>query len=431
MPADLAERIRLYRSMVSGRRLLVVLDDAADEAQVRSLLPTGPGCMTLVTSRSPLAGLEAARAFELDVFDPGESVAMLSRVVGERRVRAEPRAAMRIAVLCGGLPLALRIAGSRLARRPSWTLEHLAGRLEDERGRLDELSTGDLTVRSSLALGYRALSDRERLLLRRLSALSTPGFAPWAASAVLGAPADPLLEALTEAGLLQAHGLDPSGQERYGWHDLTRLYAAERLTAEEGPPARVLAAASREILDRTRRARALLLPSEPGSGQTLARTAEQAIALETTQLRESARWLAAERGFLVATVADFQRSGLDEAAWRLAFYLTPFLDLGAHREDWRQTVELGLQVRAAHGPPPRRGAAAAVPGRSAPRGGPPDGGGRSPSTGASAGGGERGGPHPAPPRPGPPRPGTVAGGGGLFRGLPDRVLRGGRPARQG
>ncbi|MEV0757038.1 BTAD domain-containing putative transcriptional regulator [Streptosporangium sp. NPDC050280] len=342
VPAHLAERTRLYRSLVSGRRLLVVLDDAADAAQVRPLLPAGPGCLTLVTSRSPLSGLEAARAFELGVFDTGESVEMLARVVGEGRVRAEPRAAARIAVLCGGLPLALRIAGARLARRPGWTLEHLAGRLEDERGRLDELSAGDLAVRGSLAFGYRALSDRERLLLRRLGALSAPHVAPWAATAVLGAPAERLLEALAEAGLLRSRGLDASGQERYDCHDLTRLYAAERLEAEEGPPARVLAAAAGEILDRARRARALLLPAEPGSGQTVARTAEQAADLDTARLRESARWLAAERGFLVAAVADLQRAGLDEATWRLAFYLTPFFELGAYREDWNTVVALGL-----------------------------------------------------------------------------------------
>ncbi|WP_436756876.1 BTAD domain-containing putative transcriptional regulator [Streptosporangium sp. V21-05] len=344
VPADPAERTRLYRSLVSGRRLLVVLDDAADEAQVRPLLPAGPGCLTLVTSRSPLSGLEAARGFELGVFGVDESVEMLARVAGERRVRAEPREAARIAVLCGGLPLALRIAGSRLARRPSWTLEHLAGRLEDERGRLDELSAGDLAVRGSLALGYRALPDRERLLLRRLGALSATHVAPWAATAVLGEPADRSLEALAEAGLLRARGLDASGQERYDRHDLTRLYAAERLAAEEGPPARVLAAATGEILDRARRARALLLPAEPGSGRTVARTAEQAADLDTARLRESARWLAAERGFLVATVADLERAGLDEATWRLAFYLTPFFELGAHHEDWHAVVELGLRA---------------------------------------------------------------------------------------
>ncbi|MBB4916601.1 AfsR/SARP family transcriptional regulator [Streptosporangium saharense] len=350
IPADLDGRVRLYRSTVGGRRLLVVLDDAADEAQVRPLLPTGPGCVTLVTSRSPLPGLEAARALELDVLDRDESVAMLAGVAGEHRVRAEPEAAARVAELCGGLPLALRIAGSRLARRPGWTLAHLAGRLGDERGRLDELSAGDLAVRGSLALGYRALSERQRLLLRRLGALSAPDVAPWVASALLGGPAEETLDALAGAGLLQARGLDPAGQERYGWHDLTRLYAAERLAEEEGPPAGVLAAVAPEILERARRARTLLLPAEPGSGLTLARTAEQITAPETALFRESARWLAAERGFLVATVADARRAGLDEVAWRLAFYLTPFFELGAHREDWRSTVEEGLRAvrRAGH-----------------------------------------------------------------------------------
>ncbi|MER7129211.1 AfsR/SARP family transcriptional regulator [Streptosporangium saharense] len=354
IPAGLDGRVRLYRSTVGGRRLLVVLDDAADEAQVRPLLPTGPGCVTLVTSRSPLPGLEAARARELDVLDRDESVAMLAGVAGEHRVHAEPEAAARVAELCGGLPLALRIAGSRLARRPGWTLAHLAGRLEDERGRLDELSAGDLAVRGSLALGYRALSERQRLLLRRLGALSAPDVAPWVAAALLGGPAEETLDALAGAGLLQARGLDPAGQERYGWHDLTRLYAAERLAEEEEPPAGVLAAAAPEILDRARRARTLLLPAEPGSGLTLHRTAEpfdgQAMTPETALFRESARWLAAERGFLVAAVADARRAGLDEVAWRLAFYLTPFFELGAHREDWRSTVEEGLRAvrRAGH-----------------------------------------------------------------------------------
>ncbi|MFJ2032419.1 BTAD domain-containing putative transcriptional regulator [Streptosporangium sp. NPDC087985] len=345
VPAGIEDRVRLYRSMVATRRLLVVLDDAADEAQVRPLLPTGPGCLTLVTSRSPLYGLEASRAFELGVLDPAESVEMLARVAGEPRVRAEPRAARRIAELCGGLPLALRIAGSRLARRPGWTLEHLAGRLGDERVRLDELAAGDLAVRSSLGLGYRGLAAEEQRLLRRLGALSAPDVAPWAAAAMSGGPrVDRILEELAGAGLLQARGLDDAGQERYGRHDLTRLYAAERLAEEEGAAAGVLAVLAREVLERVRRARALLLPAEPGTGRTLARTAEQSAAMEMTHLRESARWLAAERGFLVAAVADFHRAGLAEAAWRLAFYLTPFFELRAHHEDWHATSRVGLEA---------------------------------------------------------------------------------------
>ncbi|MEV4353556.1 BTAD domain-containing putative transcriptional regulator [Nonomuraea sp. NPDC049625] len=334
------ERVRLYRSMTARKRLLVVLDDAADEAQVRPLLPTGPGSLTLVTSRSPLAGLEAARAYEMGVLDGDEAVAMLGEVAGHERVRAEPEAALRIVRLCGHLPLALRIAGSRLARKPGWTLDHLAGRLGDERRRLDELSAGDLAVRGSLALGYRGLADPERRLLRGLGALSAPDFASW----VFGTD----LEPLAEAGLLQSRGLDEAGQERYGWHDLTRLYAAERLAGEEGGPERVLAVIAGAILERTRQARASLLPAEPGTGRTEVHL-PGAERLETGWLRHEARWLSAERRFLVATVGDFSRVGLHEAAWRLAFYLTPLFELGAHHDDWHATTATGLDAARAAG----------------------------------------------------------------------------------
>ncbi|MFI6292945.1 BTAD domain-containing putative transcriptional regulator [Nonomuraea sp. NPDC050790] len=335
VPAAPAERVRLYRSMTAARRLLVVLDDAATESQVRPLLPTGAGSMTLVTSRSPLSGLEASRARELGVLAPREAVDLLGAVAGRERVTAEPEAAERIAALCGHLPLALRVAGSRLARKPGWTLEHLAGRLSDSRRRLDELSAGDLAVRGSLALGYEGLGERDRTLFRRLGALSAPDFASW----VFGD-----LEALAEAGLLQSRGLDESGQERYGWHDLTRLYAAELLAA--GGPG-TLAGVAGEILDRARRARQLLLPAEPGSGRTVARTEEQV--LETTLLRESAGWLRSERRFLTACVADLHGAGLHEAAWRLAFYLAPFYELGAHHDDWHQSTATGLDAARAAG----------------------------------------------------------------------------------
>ncbi|MFI6733999.1 BTAD domain-containing putative transcriptional regulator [Nonomuraea sp. NPDC050451] len=340
VPPALDERVRLYRSMTARKRLLVVLDDAADEAQVRPLLPTGPGSLTLVTSRSPLAGLEAARAYEMGVLDGDEAVAMLGEVAGHERVRAEPEAALRIVRLCGHLPLALRIAGSRLARKPGWTLDHLAGRLGDERRRLDELSAGDLAVRGSLALGYRGLADPERRLLRGLGALSAPDFASW----VFGTD----LEPLAEAGLLQSRGLDEAGQERYGWHDLTRLYAAERLAEEEGGPERVLAVISGAILERTRQARASLLPAEPGTGRTEVHLPGTG-PLETGWLRHEARWLSAERRFLVAAVGDFYRVGLYEAAWRLAFYLTPLFELGAHHDDWHATTATGLDAARAAG----------------------------------------------------------------------------------
>ncbi|TDD31942.1 SARP family transcriptional regulator, partial [Nonomuraea terrae] len=341
VPPATDERVRLYRTMTARRRLLVVLDDAADEAQVRPLLPTGPGSLTLVTSRSPLAGLEAARAYELGVLDEDEALAMLGGVAGHERVRAEPEAALGIVRLCGHLPLALRIAGSRLARKPGWTLAYLADRLGDERRRLDELSAGDLAVRSSLALGYRGLPDPQRRLLRGLGALSAPDFASW----VLDAD----LEPLAEAGLLQSRGLDEAGQERYGRHDLTRLYAAERLAEEDGGPARVLAATAGAILERTRRARASLLPAEPGTGRTEISLTDHGAALRTGWLRQEARWLSAERRFLVACVGDFFGAGLYEAAWRLAFYLVPLFELGAHHDDWHATTAVGLDAARAAG----------------------------------------------------------------------------------
>ncbi|MFI6320332.1 BTAD domain-containing putative transcriptional regulator [Nonomuraea sp. NPDC050556] len=346
IPAALDDRVRLYRSLAATRRLLVILDDARDEAQVRPLLPTGQGSLTLITSRNPLYGLEAARAYELGVLDREEALAMLAAVAGGHRTGAEPEAAERLVELCGRLPLALRIAGSRLARRPGWTFAHLVGRLADERGRLDELSAGDLAVRSSLALGYQGLTAGEQRLLRRLGAFTAQDFASW----ITGKEA----EALVEAGLLQSRGLDAAGQERYGWHDLTRLYAAERLAEEDGGPRAVLDGLAGELLDRARRARATLLPAEPGSGLTVARTAEQQ-RLETTRLTAEARWLAAERRFLVAAVADLHRAGLHEPAWRLAFYLTPFFELGAHHDDWQETTATGLDAARAAGD--RRGEA--------------------------------------------------------------------------
>ncbi|WP_302893404.1 AfsR/SARP family transcriptional regulator [Actinomadura luzonensis] len=348
VPPALDDRVRLYRSLTARRRLLVVLDDAAGEAQVRPLLPTGAGSVTLVTSRSSLPGLEAARAYELGLLSEDEAMALLGGVAGHDRVRAEPAAARRIVRLCGHLPLALRIAGSRLARRPGWTLDHLAGRLGDERRRLDELSAGDLAVRGSLALGYRGLPDHERRLLRELGAFSAPDFAPWALDADL--------EPLVEAGLLQSRGLDEAGQERYGWHDLTRLYAAERLAEEDGGPAGVPAVRAEAILERVRRARSALLPAEPGTGRTrihppAPEPAAGDPALETGWLRGEARWLAAERRFLVAAVGDFHRAGLYEAAWRLAFYLTPLFELNGHHDDWHATTATGLDAaRAARHP---------------------------------------------------------------------------------
>jgi hypothetical protein len=147
--------------LLADRRVLVVLDNAAGEAQVRLLLPGSSTCGVLVTSRARLTGLEGARLVDLDILPPRVAVELLARVAGPVRVAAEPDAAAAIVGYCGRLPVAIRIAGARLAGRPAWSLARLAERLADERRRLDELAAGDLEVRASIALSYRALSKQQ------------------------------------------------------------------------------------------------------------------------------------------------------------------------------------------------------------------------------------------------------------------------------
>ncbi|MGW7080274.1 BTAD domain-containing putative transcriptional regulator [Streptomyces sp. NPDC054866] len=244
-----AERRDLFRSLVSGRRVLLVLDDAASESQVRPLLPGSATCGVLITARARLGALPCTHRTDLDVLDTEPGTELLGRVAGERRVREEPDAARRIVELCGGLPLAIRIAGARLATRRHWTARMLADRLADEHHRLDELAVGDLEVRAGLGMSYRALDAPARTALRRLGLLAAPDVAAWVVTALLDVPeadADRVVEQLIDAQLLHCTGVDRAGQPRYRPHDLVRVYAAERADAED-PPAERAAAVGRAL----------------------------------------------------------------------------------------------------------------------------------------------------------------------------------------
>ncbi|MEW2395904.1 BTAD domain-containing putative transcriptional regulator [Streptomyces sp. NPDC046862] len=236
-PEDPAERGDLFRSLVAGRRILLVLDDAGSESQVRPLLPGSATCGVLVTSRTRLGGLVGARRTDLDVLDDVGGLELLVRVIGTTwATPREETAARRIVDLCGGLPLALRIAGARLATRRHWTPSMLADRLADEHRRLDELSVGDLEVRASLGLSYQALDEGARRVLRRLATLGSTDVAAWAVAALADVPedeAEEVLERLVDAQLLHCPGTDQVGQPRYRLHDLVRVYAAERAEAED------------------------------------------------------------------------------------------------------------------------------------------------------------------------------------------------------
>ena len=346
VPDDVDSRISLYRSLMADRRALVVLDNAADEAQVRPLLPAGAGNVVLVTSRARLAALALAEVIDLDVLPPGQAVELLGKIAGADRVASEPEAAAVIAALCGYLPLALRIAGARLAARPHWRLQRLAGRLHEHHRRLDELTAGDLEVRASLALSYRGLGAAERRAFRLLGLLKVPDFAPWMVSALLDVPvpaAEEIAERLADAQLLDTAGEDAAGQNRYRCHDLLRLYARERLAADETPATR------RAALERTLQAyftraheavRQLRLrpPELPG------RTAPAIPRDPAGGLVQSYQWLAAEHTGLAVSLDQAWREGLGRLGQELTRLLADFFEVYACWDEWERTHEVALRA---------------------------------------------------------------------------------------
>ncbi|MET9247180.1 BTAD domain-containing putative transcriptional regulator [Nonomuraea sp. NPDC003709] len=314
IPASQEQRERLFRTYTANRRLLVLLDNASGEAQVRPLLTS---CPTIVTSRSSLGGLTGARRLSVGVLGAAEAIDLLVSGSG----RPADDAMTRLARFCGGLPIALRIAGSRLAARPEWTVDYLVALLEDEHERLDRLHAGDQAVRSVFAIGFDGLPESARLTLRGLGALSAPDFADWVTEQ-LGGQA----EALVDAGLLETHGVDVAGQVRYRLHDLTRLFAREQ------PVPGVLGRLSEVVLARVRASRFSLVSGDP------------ATAVATRDIRESVEWLAAERAFLVSLVADLHAAGLDEGCWRLAHLLAPYLERHRFLDDWRAVAARALEA---------------------------------------------------------------------------------------
>lgn len=238
IPAEEAERAALYQSLLGAGRFLVLLDNAADAATVAPLVPTGPGCRTLITSRGVLPGLPECRRVTLDVLSPAESRTLLTRALGADLVAAHPAEADRLAELCARLPLALRVAAANLAGLPSPDLPDYLRRLEhsDRLGELSIEDDQDTAVRRAIDSSYRALSAPARRMFRLLSVAPGADVSAPAATALAGADAPAALRQLTEAHLLGEYR-----PGRYRYHDLLRLYAAERHRAEDSPAERVAA----------------------------------------------------------------------------------------------------------------------------------------------------------------------------------------------
>ncbi|WP_199442884.1 AfsR/SARP family transcriptional regulator [Umezawaea beigongshangensis] len=348
MPDSLHERSALFRSRLADRRVLVLLDDAADARQVRPLLPATSGCAVLVTSRRRLPDLTGARHVELDVLTPGEAQSLLARVVGSGRADHEPESAAAILRSCGHLPLAIRIAGAKLAGRPAWTLRVLRDRLEDESRRLRELRVGDLGVRASFDLSLGLLPEdasRAFCLLGLLGPQTLPG---WVVGPLLDrSGADEVVDVLIDANLLQLVDTDAVGQPRYRLHDLLRAYAAEAAADLPEPTRRD--AVTRVLggwLALAERARDLMYPSmfrpTPGrSHRGLPEAGERIVA-------DPIGWFDVERGTLLAAIELAVAWQLDEPAWELALAAVTYYDHRSLYQDWDHSHRMALgAVRAA------------------------------------------------------------------------------------
>jgi tetratricopeptide (TPR) repeat protein/transcriptional regulator with XRE-family HTH domain len=241
---DPGERCSQIRAELGERRCLVILDNAADEAQLRPLLPGPGGSTVLITSRRMLGGLEGVLRIGLNPLAPGESAVLLRSIAGQAGDPAVADQVDEVARLCGHLPLALRIAGTRLATRAAWTVGNLLDRLADADRRLAVLSTGDTGVAAAFALSHAQLSGEGRALFRRLTHVPGVDFAAPIVAVLTGSgphDAEDRLDELVELGLLQSEGAD-----RYRFHDLIRLFATERLRVEE--PAGAVAATRQRMI---------------------------------------------------------------------------------------------------------------------------------------------------------------------------------------
>jgi len=364
IPGGLDERAALFRSVLHGRQVLLVLDNARTPEQVRPLLPGSGSCLVLISSRDRLDDLvarEGARLYALDVLTPGEAGDLLSLMAGDRRI--DPATAGRIAALCDRLPLAVRIAAARLAIHPHDAPADLADRLADEQRRLPELSQAHRGVRASFALSYRELPAPAAALFRLLGLLDAADVAAWTAAALLGASgqeAGDLLDQLVRAGLLEVAGRDCAGQVRYRLHDLMRLYARERSLADDGHEAgraaigRFLGAALRlaEQGDRCL-GNPFVFPLYGGSAR---RESDETVVRRV--LADPVAWFAAEHTVLAGAVAQAARLGMPGYAWELTSALGQFLSTHRYTDAWQDcATRAAAAARAARD---ARGEAAAL-----------------------------------------------------------------------
>ncbi|MGW4213842.1 AfsR/SARP family transcriptional regulator [Lentzea sp. NPDC004789] len=347
IPLDLDRAADLYRTMLADRRMLVLLDDARGVDQVRPLLPGGPGCAVVVTSRYGLGGLVArdgAAHLVLDVLSPPEAVALLRHTLGAR-VDAEPEETAELARLCGFLPLALRIAAANLTLRPGRTVAaHVADLAADDRlDRLAVVGDDETAVRVAFDQSYAALPEEAARLFRLLGLVPGPDFPVPAATALLGTGAGAGLDLLADAHLL----LQPA-PGRYAFHDLLRLYAAERAAGDDDRDEAVgrLVDWYRHGVD------AAVRTLDPEAVRLPLATAEP-----FATSAEATAWLDAELAGLVAVARLAAERGPAQIAWQLTASLRLYFWLRMCTVEWLAVATAGLDAATAAGDLPGQAAA--------------------------------------------------------------------------
>ena len=346
IPASLEAQAALYRSLLSGRRMLVLLDNAADEDQVRPLLPGSPGCLVIVTSRNELPGLivtEGAYPVVVDLLSTQEARQLLSRRIGESRVLAETQAVDDIIALCARLPLALMLVAARAATHPGFRLAALAAELRDAGGSLDAFDGEDQStnVRVVFSWSYQRLSVAGRSLFRLLGLHFGPEIATPAVVSLAGLPKGQVRPALAE--LARAHLVTERIPGRFAFHDLLRAYATEmaythdpedyRHAATQRMLAHYLHTAYRadELLNRHRDRP--FTPADSGSGVTPEVLADQ---------KQALAWFESEHAVLLTALR--QATGFDTHIWQLAWALAPFFEYQGHWRDWRDSQGMALDA---------------------------------------------------------------------------------------
>ncbi|MEV6811648.1 BTAD domain-containing putative transcriptional regulator [Micromonospora sp. NPDC051296] len=331
IPSDLGDRLILWRRELTGRRVIIVLDNAADAEQILPLLPNAPGSVVIVTSRRRITGLDAGPPVSLPLMDQAEGVALLASTLGTERVSAEPEAAAVVVEQCGRLPLAIRLAGSRLAHRPTWRVADLAALLTDNARRLTHLASGDRSVAGAFAASYEPLNEAARRMFRMLSVHPGDEFGATIAGALSGLPLDETGAALDD--LLDCHLIEEVEAGRYRMHDLIRQYAIELSTRHDTADARhhafsdlidVMLHAALPVADRLESGfvRRHVTLDQP-------RRADILVAVDPP----TEAWMETERRNLVSLVVRAREWGHHDRAWQLARLLWRFLYIRSYFDD--------------------------------------------------------------------------------------------------